>query len=380
MPHAQRLPSLLLLTISIVAARPAAIAAAVPARLAAPADTIPPDNFDVQQIAKGVYAVIRREPAGLWFDANNVFIVGDEGVIVVDSNVSPTSTREVLAALRRLTDRPVTHVINTHWHEDHILGNAVYRDAFPGVEFVAHSTTTEDLRTVSAANRRGSLQSGGSFAAQLREMERTGRNLAGQAIADEERVSYLKDAALVERYLRDARDFEPVMPTMAVDDRLTLRQGARTIEVLHLGAGHTRADLVVHLPAERIAITGDLVVWPVPLVGSTSFPGAFAATLRRLLALRPAIIVPGHGPVLRDDAYVRTVADLLASIRDQTAAAVARGETVEQARRSVNLDDFRAAIAGDSQLRRFIFFAYVALPGVEAAYREATAVRQETAN
>ena len=353
-----------------MALAPSAITGATP-----PADTIPATNFDVQQIAPGVYAVIRREPAGLWFDANNVFIIDDEGVIVVDSNVSPASTREVLGALRRLTDRPVTHVINTHWHEDHILGNRVYREAFPNAEFVAHTTTAEDLLTVSASNRRGALESGGGFAAQLRELVRTGRNLAGETMTDEERASYLKDASLVERYLQDARDFEPVMPTITVDDRLVLRRGGRTVEILHLGAGHTRADLVVHLPAERIAITGDLVVWPVPLVGSTSFPGAFAATLDRVLALRPAVIVPGHGPVLRDDAYVRTVADLLASLRDQTAAAVARGETLEQARRSVNLDPFRTALAGDSQLRRFIFYAYVALPGVEAAYREATAAR-----
>ena len=367
-PH----PALALLLILPLAIAPTrSPAAAMRPAATVRADTIPPDNFDVQQIAPGVYAVIRREPPGLWFDANNVFIVDDEGVIVIDSNVSPSSTREVLAALRRITDRPVTHVINTHWHEDHILGNRVYREAFPDVQFVAHATTAEDLRTVAANNRRGSLQSGGEFAAQLRELVRAGRNLAGQEMTDEERASYRKDASLVERYLVDARDFEPVMPTITVDDRLVLRRGGRVVEVLHLGAGHTRADLVVHLPAERIAITGDLVVWPVPLVGSTSFPGAYAATLRRVLDLRPAVIVPGHGPVLRDDAYLRTLADLLTSLRTQTAAAVARGETLEQARRSVNLDDFRAAIAGDSQLRRFIFYAYVALPGVEAAYREA---------
>jgi cyclase len=359
---------LLILPLAILPTRSPAVA--MPPATTLRADTIPPDNFDVQQIAAGVYAVIRREPAGLWFDANNVFIVDDEGVIVVDSNVSPSSTREVLAALRRITDRPVTHVVNTHWHEDHILGNRVYREAFPEVQFVAHTTTEEDLRTVSANNRRGALETGASFAAQLRELVRTGRNLAGQEMTDEERVSYLKDASLVERYLVDARDFEPVLPTITVDDPLVLRRGGRTVEILHPGAGHTRADLVVHLPAERIAITGDLVVWPVPLVGSTSFPGAYAATLRRVLALRPAVIVPGHGPVLRDDTYVRTLADLLTSIRTQTAAAVARGETLEQARRSVNLDPFRTTIAGDSQLRRFIFYAYVALPGVEAAYRE----------
>ena len=122
-----------------------ASAAAGPLAEVAARDTIQPNNFDVEQIAEGVYAVIRREPPGLWFDANNVFIVDDEGVIVVDSNVSPSSTREVLAALRRITDRPVTHVVNTHWHEDHILGNQVWRDAYPDVEFVGHTTSREDM-------------------------------------------------------------------------------------------------------------------------------------------------------------------------------------------------------------------------------------------
>ena len=344
-----------------------------------PRDTIPPNNFDVQQVAEGVYAVIRREPPGLWFDANNVFIVDSAGVIVVDSNVSPASTREVLAALRRITDRPVTHVVNTHWHEDHILGNQVYRDAFPNVVFVGHTTSRDDILTVAANNRRQALEGGAGFASQLRELERTGKSLSGADITDEERASYLKDASLVERYLRDAADFEPVPPDITVDERLTLRRGGREVEVLHLGAGHTRADLVVWLPAERILVSGDLVVHPVPLVGSTSFPGAYAATLERALALRPAIIVPGHGPVLRDDAYARTIVRLLASLRDQAAAAVARGETLEQARRSVNLDELRAAIAGESQLRRFIFYGYVALSGVEAAYREATAARDSAA-
>lgn len=375
MPSARRALPLLPLLLAVAALPAAPPATALPPSSAIGADTIPPDNFDVQRIAPGVYAVIRREPPGLWFDANNVLIIDDEGVIVVDSNVSPHSTREVLAALRRITDRPVTHVVNTHWHEDHVLGNAVYREAFPEAEFVAHATMAEDLRTVGASNRRGSLQSGGTFAARLRELERTGTNLAGAPITDEERASYRKDASLIERYLRDARDFEPVTPTVTVDDRLVLRRGGRRVEILHLGAGHTRADLVVHLPAERIAITGDLVVWPVPLVGSTSFPGAFEATLRRVLELRPAVIVPGHGPVLRDDAYLRTVADLLASLRAQTAAAVARGETLEQARRTVDLGRFRERIAGESQLRRVIFYGYVELSGVEAAYREAAAAR-----
>ena len=123
----------------------------------------------------------------------------------------------------------------------------------------------------------------------------------------------------------------------------------------------------------RLAIVGDLVSWPVPLVGTTSHPSDFASTLQHLLALEASVVVPGHGPVQRDDTYVRLVARLLAAVRDRTAAAVARGETLEQARKSVDLSEFRKAIAGDSALRGFAFDNYVAGPGVAVAHREAQA-------
>jgi glyoxylase-like metal-dependent hydrolase (beta-lactamase superfamily II) len=205
----------------------------------------------------------------------------------------------------------------------------------------------------------------------LRKRVEEGKSLAGAALTDEEKAAYLSDARLVERYVRDVPGLEIVFPTLALSEKLVIDAGGRTIEVLHLGRGHTGADLVVHLPQEHVAIVGDLVSWPVPLVGTTSHPADFAGTLARLLDLKASVIVPGHGPVMRDDAYVRLVARLLASIRDQTAAAVARGETFEQARGSVDLGEFRRAIAGDSPLRQFTFDNYVAGPGVEVAYREA---------
>src|SRR5215216_6327832 len=71
-------------------------------------------NFEVQKIAEGVYAVIRKDPPGLMVDANSVFIINDDDVFVVDTSGAPSTTKEVLAALRKLTDKPVKYVINTH--------------------------------------------------------------------------------------------------------------------------------------------------------------------------------------------------------------------------------------------------------------------------
>jgi cyclase len=327
--------------------------------------------FEVQEVAPGVYAAVRREPPGFWFDCNTVFVVNERDVVVVDTNVSPQSARATLGALRKITDKPVSHVVNTHWHDDHIAGNQVYRDAFPGVRFVGHVRTRGELETTGAANRRSALENGPGFAKMLRKLVADGKSLAGGAITDEERAAYASDASLVERYSADVPSLEIVFPDVAVDGTLALQRGGRTIEIRHLGRGHTASDLVVWLPQDRVAVVGDLVSWPVPLVGTTSHPADFAGSLDALLALQASVFVPGHGPVQKDDAYVRLVARLLASIRDQTAAAVARGETLEQARKSVDLSEFRRAIAGDSQLRRLGFDNYVADPGVAVAYREA---------
>lgn len=332
-----------------------------------------PENFEIRKLADGVYAAIRRQPPLFSFDPNNVFIINDDDVIVVDANASLAGTKDLLAALRKLTNKPVRYVINTHWHDDHIIGNQVYREAFPSVEFIAHASTLADRPTIGDANRKQMLEGGRGYVKYLRERVEQNKSLAGTAITEEERVNYLGDIAWLERALAEAPNVKILPPTLTVDDHMTLHRGERIIEIRHLGRGHTGADLIVHLPKEGILITGDLVVWPIPLIGSTSFPAAYAATMERLLAVPANTIVPGHGPVLRDNEYLKLTARLLASIKDQTGAAVARGETLEQTRKSVDLAAFRKLLAGDSMLRRILFGDYVSGAGVAAAHREATA-------
>ena len=340
---------------------------------AAPEVLAQAEAAEIVKVAEGVYACVRREPPGLMFNSNTVFIINDEDVVVVDTNISPASARENLEALRRLTAKPVRYVVNTHWHDDHIAGNEVWRAAFPAAEFIGHASTLTDLPTVGAANRRGTLTGGPPFVKQIRDLMAQNKSLTGGALTEEERLSYASDIRMAERYFAEAPNFNLVLPTITVENRLTLHRGARVIDIRHFGRGHRGADLVVHLPKEHVIISGDLVVWPVPLVGSTSFPSEYRASLERMLELKPAVIVPGHGQVLRDDTYARTLVRLLASISEQTGAAVARGETLEQARRSVRLEEFRRQIAADSQLKSFIFDFYVAGPGIAAAHREASA-------
>lgn len=341
---------------------------------APPAVSAQTENFEVVRLAEGVYATVRKDSPGLGAEANNLFIINDEDVVVVDANVSPSATREVLAALRKLTAKPVSYVVNTHWHDDHVIGGSVYREAFPRVEFVAHARTREYLPGLGRERREQAFKGAAQFVKDLQGLVEQNKSLTGNPLTEEERASYLNDIKIGTRFVNEGPKAEIVLPTVTVEERLTLHRGSRVIEILHLGRGHTAGDLVVHLPKEGIVATGDLVVWPVPYVGGEqSHITDWATTLGRVAALKPSIIVPGHGPVLRDDSHVKLLASMFASVARQTREAVGRGETLEQARKSVSLEEFRKQLAGESQFRRVLFHVYVVAPAVEAAYREATA-------
>ena len=356
-----------------VVARPTLARIAPPAPIpvdGAPADTVPADttHVRVERVADGVYAVLRTDPPGLMFEANGAFIVGANGVMVVDGGSNPASARAMLARLRALTPTPVRWIVNTHWHEDHILGNPTWLAAFPGAAVLAHESAVEDERTDGVKNRQGMLTNGPQFAALLRARVDSGKALDGTPLTPEERESHLTSIALAEHHFAQGAEFRTIAPTRTVRDSLAIDVGGRTVMLRWLGRAHTRGDLVVELPRERVLLAGDLVDWPVPLVGTTSFPLDYATTLRRLVALRPARIVPGHGPVLDGDAYPRLVIRLLDTLATQTGAAVARGETLEQARKSVDLSAFRRELAGESRVRGLLFDQYVAGPAVGRAY------------
>ena len=97
--------------------------------------------YRVVELAPGIHAVTRQVPPGGVSDSNVLLIINDTDVVVVDANIFPSSARETIAEIRKLTANPVRYVINTHWHSDHHYGNQVYREAFPGVEFIVSQAT-----------------------------------------------------------------------------------------------------------------------------------------------------------------------------------------------------------------------------------------------
>lgn len=328
-------------------------------------------NFRVDRVADGVYAVIRKDPPGMMCDGNSAFIVNDSDVVVVDA---PEASREILAAIRKVTTKPVRYVINTHWHDDHIIGNQVYRDAFPGVTFIAHEAVRDYLPVKGLEARKQMLAFAPQGTRELQGVLDKGAWPNGTPLIDEERESIRSDIALVNHYMEVVPKAEIVLPTQTVHDTLTLHCGHRDIRLLYLGRGHTSGDLVVYLPRERVVMSGDLVVWPIPLVGGDqSHVRDWSATLDRLRSLHARVLVPGHGPVQKDDSYVALLAELFASVQRQTERAMTSAGTLDEVRKGVDLSKFRDRLAGRSPVRRNLFSMYVQGPAVASAFADAKA-------
>src|SRR5438270_8425785 len=162
-------------------------------------------NFELTKVVDGVYAAIRTEPPGLTVNANSVFIVNQDDVVVVDTTLTPGTASEVLRALRQLTNKPVKYVINTHWHDDHLMGNQVFRDAYPGVQFIAHQRTRDYLPTTGLENRKAAMSESGypQFIATLRRRLASKESVFGGPMNEEELATYASDIKIAERYLAE---------------------------------------------------------------------------------------------------------------------------------------------------------------------------------
>lgn len=327
-------------------------------------------NVTVTPLGDGVYAALRSEPLALAVNANSLFIVNSDHVVIVDAQFTREATLENLAALRRITDRPVRYVINTHWHDDHVAGNQVYQDTFPLVHFIAHRNTREDLINKGRENRALQVQYAPPVANRLDRLLSLGLGGDSTPATPMERASLTSAVRIIRQYVAESQGYREVLPDKLVDRRLTLTDGGRTIDVRWFGRGNTTGDVVTYLPKEAIVSTGDLVVAPMPF-GFGSYPSEWIAVLDSVEALRPRVIVPGHGPLMRDLGYVKTVQRMLATARDSARAAMALGLNADSAVAIVRMDALRAEVAGDEKWMKWAFDNFFRRPVMGRAYEEA---------
>ena len=327
-------------------------------------------NVTVTPLAPGVYAAIRREPLALAVNSNSLFIVNSDHVVVVDAQFTRVATREQIAALRRITRLPVRYVINTHWHDDHLAGNQVYQDSFPGVQFLAHANTREDLIARGRPNREGQVRFAPPAADRMERLLSMGLGPDSTPATPMERESVASALRIIRQYLAEQAGYREVLPDSGTGALTVLAEGGRRIEIHWFGRANTRGDVVTWLPREGIASSGDLLVAPMPFAFG-SYPSEWIAVLDSLRALHPRVIVPGHGPVMRDLSYLSQVRRMLALARDSAYAARARGVPADSVVALVRLDQLRDELAGSEKWLRWAFGYFFRTPAVMRAYEEA---------
>jgi glyoxylase-like metal-dependent hydrolase (beta-lactamase superfamily II) len=217
------------------------------------------------QVGERTYAFL--QPDGGWGWSNAGLVVGDREAVLIDTFFDLANTRELLDAVRNITDLPIRKVVNTHHNGDHCWGNQLVE----GATFIGHHRCRAEMLTSASPGL-----------------------LAGLGEADGDgAVGYLKQAFAP----FDFSGIELVPPTVTFDDRLWLHPGGTAIRLEYFGPCHTLGDIVAYVPDERILFAGDIAfIGSTPLVWEGSLLN-WIETITTIVAMKPRVIVPGHGPV-----------------------------------------------------------------------------------
>jgi cyclase len=270
-----------------------AIAAVVPAILAGfllaaspAAAQQPTPEVVVKQIASDLYFLFDFERS------NCVFLVTDDGVLLIDTRTHPRDGRDLLERIRKVTDKPIKWVINSHFHGDHHMGNAVFKDL--GATFVAQEETAHIMARV-----------------QPKEMARRIDGFAKRGL--------------------DPAEVKLVLPDVTFDNRMTIRLGAREVRLFYLGPGQQAGDTFVAFPHARALFTpGAFGKHSMPNMLFTPSVDNWVKLLDEVAAMDVDTILPAHGDVAtRADA--KELAAMLADEYTTVKDAVNRGVPLDRA-------------------------------------------------
>ena len=206
-------------------------------------------------------------------DPNTGIIIGDDAVLVADTQATPAMAADVIRRIRTVTDKPIKYVVLTHYHAVRVLGATAYQP-----QQILASQDTYDLI-----------------------VERGEQDKASE----------------IGRFPRLFQNVETVpagltWPTITFTGKLTLWLGKLEVQLLQLGRGHTKGDTVVWLPGEKALLSGDLVEFDAtPYAGDAYFQD-WPKTLENIAALQPKALVPGRGPALKGEAQVQQGLDATA--------------------------------------------------------------------
>jgi len=251
---------------------------------------------EVKQIASDLY---------FYYDfngSNAVFLVTEEGVLLIDTLTHPRAGRDLLDRIRKVTDKPIKWVINSHFHGDHQMGNAVFKAA--GATFVAQMETARIMQHVHP-----------------KEMAR--------------RIEGFKSRGY------DPDEVKLVLPDVTFDSEMTIRLGGRDVRLFYLGPGQQAGDTFIQFPHARALFTpGAFAKHSMPNMAFTPSIESWLKLLDQVAAMDVDTILPAHGDVATR-ADVKELAAMLADEYATVKDAVNRGVSLDQAVRTLTFPQYK---------------------------------------
>ena len=284
------------------------------------------------KVAEGVYLFTTSPYGDVGFGGNSVAIITDEGVVMFDTGGTPETGQTILSEVRKLTDMPVVYVINSHWHWDHWGGNQVFKAAFPNVQFLSHAKNRDLMMNVAVAWNAPGLEKDLPDYINYQKQQLA---MAEAKHASESELAKKRELlAADESFLQQKRSVTYTFPEVTFSESATLYLGGREIRVLHARA-ITPGDTYVYLPKEKILITGDILVNPVPFAVGGSYPQEWIEILQKLNQLQLDTIIPGHGEAERDRSYLERNLTLFQRVLTDVKAARANGLNLDQTKKEL---------------------------------------------
>ncbi|WP_374574898.1 MBL fold metallo-hydrolase [Phenylobacterium sp.] len=298
------------------------------------------------------------------FEGNVVVIEQDAGLVVVDAGGSPVSGRNVVDQIRGISPKPVRFLIYTHYHGDHNLGAGAFRAAWPGLTIISTEATRRNMTGAPMDYVKTYAKSYGDMAAYAAKQAKD------ESLPQGLRDGWARTAAAGPGMVAGYTGMSVYPADVTFSDRLSIPDATSPVEVMFLGRGNTDGDAVIWAPKEKVLASGDLVVAPVPYAAHT-YPGEWIAVLQKLKGFDFAFLVPGHGAVQTDRAYVDKVIATLASVRDQVGPLAKADVPLDEVRKRIDLSAIRQDFAGDDPWKRFLMDAAFLNDLVSNAYKEA---------
>jgi glyoxylase-like metal-dependent hydrolase (beta-lactamase superfamily II) len=262
-------------------------------------------------------------------DPNTGIVVGDDAVMVIDTQATPVMAQDVVRRIRQVTDKPIKYVVLSHYHAVRVLGASGYAP-----EHIIASRDTYDL------------------------------------IAERGKEDMQSE---IERFPRLFRAVESVpgltWPTIVFEKRLTMMLGTLQVEILQLGRGHTKGDTVVWLPKDRVLFSGDLVEYEATPYTGDAYLCDWPATLDAVEALHPAKLVPGRGAALTTPEAVKAGLNGTRAFVEAMFESVKKGVTLGHDLRTVYRDTYAAL---KPKFGHWVIFDHCLPFDVSRAYDEAT--------